>query len=598
MLIHDIYQRNVEEGRILPPKSSRPFKIVYATGKIEADDRPFEAFFGATASEETEGPLFKYLGMPLSTASTVPPLAIVGANEKRPYVEFWGVILIEEEAVTVTIGDKIAAGNKIPNPLATVSLGATGETDRKHYCEEKTVQRRVLSGYGAGGKSLEDAYDESAMFGGNGDLVLTKGRVKEVCDALFDQMAPKLQKYVFESGEEDTGEKRKRKSQSMSFKVFVLPTRDKIGWDIAGRPSDEFVDVFGNVSTERAPNKATFNSKFLSTDDPSFTVKCRKDISDVYDDLNLSKESYLRINLHNEDLFSLSGLFWYFGTNEDAKNRKRQPREDESEEQPVRRSGIKKHGFYAQIRDMAEAEWGDHRIMCIKRDNAKVEILLDEYCPISAIRKRLLEDGEGRLRYSPMALESLILDKDWSLYMDAVRALIHGRKVARHRIVARLTAIMRKKMRGSASARDIAGIFSPGLFCLEAIARGGDGRLAGLEDDERFAYCVGQAAMRFARLRSGKSPTRDALLKRPAYDRAVLRGVLSKVVSGLALRLDDPKAAATLAGCAHALSQAGGHEIPDRGSRADLSYFFYAGAFSVIGNGGKAKGVEEGAGAG
>lgn len=598
MLIHDICQRNVEEGRILPPKSSRPFKIVYATDKIEADDRPFEAFFGATTSEEAEGALFKYLGMPLSTSSTVPPLAIVGANEKRPYVEFWGVILIEEKTVTITIGDKMKAGNNIPSPLATVSLDATGEMNRKCDAKEMTVQRRVLSGYSAGGKSLEDAYNESAAFEGSGDLVLTKGRVEEVCCALFDQMVPKLQRHIADSEEEGVDGRRRRKAQSMSFKVFVLPTKDKIEWDIAGRPSDEFVDVFGNVSSERAPNKATFNSKFLSTDDQSFTIKCREDISDVYDDLNLSKESYLRINLHNEDLFSLSGLYWYFGTNEEAKNRKRQPREDESEEQPVRRSGIKKHGFYAQIRDMAEAEWGDHRIMCIKRDNAKVEILLDEYCPLSAIRERLLKDGEGHLRYSPMALESLILDRDWSLYMDAVRALIHGRKVARHRIVARLTSTMRKKMRGKYSARDMTEFFPPGLFCLEAIADGGGGRYAGLEDDEHYAYCVGQATMRFARLRGGKSPARDALLTRPVYDRATLRAVLSKVVSGLGLRLDDPRAAATLAGCAHAISRAGTREIPDRNSRANLSYFFHAGAFSVIGDAGKGKGVEESAGAG
>jgi len=598
LLIHDIYQRNVEEGRTLPAKSSRPFKIVYATDKIEADVRAFEAFPGATASEEAEGALFRYLGMPLSTASTVPPLAIVGANEKRPYVEFWGVILIEGKEVTVTVGDKLAAGNKIPKPLATVSLDAAGETGRKHDVEEKAVQRRVLAGYSVGGKSLESAYDESAVFEDSGDLVMPSERVKDVCDALFDQMVPKLQKHVAEADKEDTGGKRKRKAQSMSFKVFVLPTKGNIEWDIAGRPSDEFVDVFGSSSSERAPNKATFNSKFLSTDDQSFTIKCRENVSDVYDDLNLSKEAYMRINLHNEDLFSLSGLFWYFGTNEETKNRKRQPREDESEEQLVKRSGIKKHGFYAQIRDMAEVEWDDHRIMCIKRDNAKVEILLDEYCPLSAIRKRLLEDGEGRLRYSPMALESLILDKDWSLYMDAIRALIHGRKVARYRIVARLTSIMRKKMRGDASAKDIARIFPPGLFCLEAIADGGGGKFAGLEDDEHFAHCVGQAAMHFARLRAGKNPTGDALLTRPVYDRATLRVVLSKVVTGLALRLDDPKAAATRTACARAIAYSGGHEIPDRGSRANLSYFFHAGAFSVIGGGGKGKGVEDGAGAG
>lgn len=603
MLIHEIYRRNVEERRGVPVQSSRPFKIVYAVDKIEADSRPFEAFYGALSSEEAEGLLFRYLGMPVSTSSTAPPLAIGGPRESRPYVEFWGIIRIDGKGVTITIGDKIVDG-EISGRCAVVSLDATSGGKPDYNPSQKSVQLKALSGYSAGGKSLEDAYKKSAMFEDSDGFVLPKKHVKGVCSALFGHIVPKLQKYISETDAADTDRKR-TKAQSMSFKVFVLPTRDAIKWDVPEsmkRPSSMFVDVFGNESYERAPSKPTFTTKFLSTNNKEFTIKCRTNESSLYDDLNLSKKAYMQINLHDEDLFMLSGLSWYFGTDVDAKKRKRQPREDETGEQVIMASAIKSHGFYAQIRDMAEAEWDDHRIMCLKRDKNKVEVILNEHCPLAVIKKKLLKDSNGRLRYCPMTLETLIVkDKqkvDWGLYMESVRALLHGRKIARRRIVARLTSTMRKKMRGEYSARDMAKFFRPGLFCLEAIADGGGDKFAGLEDDEHFAHCVGQAAMHFALLRAGKNPTRDALLTRPVYDRATLRAVLSKVVSGLALRLDDPKAAAARAKCARAISWAAEYEIPDRNSRANLSYFFHAGAFDVIRNSGKVKGVEESAGAG
>jgi len=616
LLIHDLYQRNVKLKRELPTLRAtvngqvRPFKIVYAEEKIEADTRSFEKIRGAVSSDESEGLLFKYLGMPKSTSGVVPPLAITGTNEELPYVVLWGAILIDGVRATVTVGDKYTKGNKISSPLATVSLDASGEKERKHCAAQKTIRRRALSGYSVAGMSLEEAYVKSAMFKDDGDFVLPKNRVKEVCDVLFNHMVAKLQNHISESVESGTASRKKRKSQSMLFRVFVLPSKGSIKWDYSVEPSEMFVDVFGAESTEHARDKPTFNCRFLSIDDPSFIMKCRTNWADLYDDLGLSKKSHMQINLHDEDLFKLSGLFWYFGTDIVAKNRKRQRHEDESDEQEIRLSGIKKHGIYAQIRDMAEANWDDHRIMCLSQDKAKVEILFDENCVFSEIRERLVTHRSPRV--PPKSLETLILEdrrgRDWGLYMEAVRALLHGRKVARHRILSRLMTIMYKsmrEMRGKTSAAKIAtsqkGLtnwFERGLYCLEAIADGGGNRFAGLEDDEHFAHCVGQAAMHFASLRSGKSPTKDALLTFPVYDRATLRTVLSKVVSGLALRLDDPKAASTRAKCARAISWVGGHEIPDRGSRTDLSYFFHAGAFSVIGSTSRGKEVEDGAGAG
>lgn len=618
MLIHDLYQRNVRLKRKVPALRAtvngqvRPFKIVYAAEKIEVDARPFEAIRGAVSSEESEGLLFKYLGMPKSTSAAVPPLAITGNNETLPYVVFWGAIQIDGSEATVTVGNNYTVGNKIPSPLATVSFDVTDEKERKHCATQMMIKRKDLLGYSVGDISLEEAYVKSTIFKDGGNFVLSKDRVKEVCYALFDQMVPKLQKHISELNEGNTASKGKRKSQSMLFRVFVLPTKDSIKWDYFIKPIKKFVDVFGTESTERARNKPTFSSKFLSKDYPSFIMKCRTSWTDLYDDLGLSKKSYMQINLHDEDLFKLSGLFWYFGTDIVAKNRKRQYHESEFEEQEVRLSGIKTHGIYTQIRDMAEAEWDDHRIMCLNQDKAKVEILLDENCTFSEIRKRLVMQKRS-FQTPPRSLETLILEKrgqgkDWGLYMEAVRALLHGRKVARHRIVSRLTTIMHKNMRemqGKTSAakiiksqKELTSWFERGLFCLEAIADGGGNKFAGLEADEHFAHCVGQAAMHFASLRGGKNFTKDALLTRPVYDRATLRIVLSKIVSGLALRLDEPKAADTRVACARAISWTRGHEIPDRGSRANLSYFFHAGAFSVIGDGGRGKGVEDGAGAG
>lgn len=612
MLIHDIYHRNAKLGRGLPAvasgRDSRPFKIVYATNRIEVDARAFDSIAGAVSSEEAEGSLFKYLRMPMSTACVVPPVAIVGSGDKKiPYVNFWGTILINNKGATITIGDQLSNGNKILNPLATVSLNVTGERKRQINSTEKIVQHKALVGYSIKNKSLEDAYMESAVFENRKDFVLSKDRVKEVLDKFFDQIVPMLKNYMSNLSSRGTKD-RPRNLKPMTFKVFVLPTKERIDWNVVERPSDEFIDVFGNRSSVLAPNKPTFNSKFLSTDDKSFTLMCKKNEADMYDGLNLSNESYVLINLHNEDLFKLSGLEWYFGTDEDAKNRRRQLSEDASEEQKVTLSGIKRHGFYTQIRDMAEARWNDYRIMCLNRDKAKVEVLLNEHCPLAAIRDRLSEIKEDRLKDSPMSLESLIVKKkksrkmDWNLYMESVRALLHGHKIARRRIVARLTYIVNEEMRerkhSNGYTDKLIKLFPPGLFCLEAIADGGGDKFAGLEDDEHFAYCVGQAAMHFACMRSDKNPTKDALLTRPIYDRATLRSVLSKIVFGLALRLDDPKVTPTRVKCANAISLTKEHDIPDRSARANLSYFFHAGAFSVIGGGGKGKGVEDGAGAG
>ena len=598
MLIHDIYQRNVMLDRTIPAKFMRPFKIVYADKAIEVDTRSFEEFVDPTTSEEPEGGLFKHLGMPISTSSTSPPFAVVGSNEKHPYVEFWGVITIDNGSVTITIDNKRIADNKVIAPLARVSLDVITKKKPEYNVTSAVIQSRVLGGYRAGGYDLVDIYKKSAIFNGTDQFVLPKKYVKEICDKFFDFIVPKTQSYISESSLGDTDRPGTKSPKHMTFMVLVLPTKEAITWDISGRQADVFEDVFGHESAELAPNKTTFNSKFLSPDDPSFTMKCRKNAAGVYDNLNLSKQSYMRINLHNEDLFSLSRLLWYFGTNTDVKNRKRQPRETETEEQKVRLSGIKKHGFYAQIRDMSEVGYDDHRIMCLKRDNSKVEILLDEYCPLKAIGDRLLRDKNGHLRYSKMAFESLIIDNDWSLYMDAVRALLHGRKVTRHRIVSRLTYAMRKKIRTGTSVADLATFFSRSSFCLEAIGSGGGSGFAGLGDDEHFAHCVGVAAMHFARLRLGRNPERDELMRRPVYDRANLRRVLSTVVSGLALRLDDRDAQTALEGCSMALSWAKCHEIKDRESRADLSYFFLMGAYSVLRSDRGNKGVERNAGAG
>jgi len=575
LLIHEIYHRNVKINRTIPARSAKPFKIVYAADKIEVDDRTVEEFMEPVFPDGPEGVLCKHLGMPISTASTAPPLAITGPRTGLPYVMLVGAITRGKNKINVRIEEKA----KKPTQLASVSFDLAGAADLVHGAKQLKVSLKALSGYKAGTKSLEEAYKQSKVFEVDGMVVLPEHRVEEVCSKLFDHIVPTLKDIKTDQ------------TISLKFIVFVLPTRD-ITYAVEGRKCSTFVDVFGIKSTERAPNKPTFSAKFLSSADRSFVINCHGESAKLYDRLGLSKKAYMHVNLHKEDMFWLSGLWWYFGTDRYPKNRKRLPRESESGEQEVNLSGIESRGFYDQIRDMAEVGWRDHRVLCVRQENNKYEILLDEHCPISTIRKRLLKDKEDHLRYCSRTLESLILETgsgkkkklDWGLYIDAVRSLIHGRKITRHRVASRLAAVMREKMRkeDDNSPTELAKFFKRGLFCLEAIAAGGGNRFGGLRDDEHFAYRVGQATMQFARLRNRKSPTKDTLLMRPVYDRATLRVVLSKVVSGIALQLDDAKAATTCKACAHAISWTSKHEIPEKGSRANLSYFFYAGAFSVM----------------
>jgi len=586
LLIHEIYHRNVKINRTLPARSSMPFKIVYATDKIEIDDRTVEEFMEPVFPDGPEGVLCKHLAMPMSTASTAPPLAITGPRTGLPYVMLVGSITCGKNKINVRIEEKA----KKPTQLASVSSDLAGTADPAPSAKQLKVSLKALSGYRVGTKSLEEVYNQSKVFEVDEMFVLPKHRVEEVCNKLFSHIVPTLKDIKIEQ------------AVSLKFIVYVLPARG-ITYAVEGRKCSAFVDVFGIESTERAPNKPTFSAKFLSSADRSFVIKCHGESTKLYDRLGLSKKAYMHVNLHKEDMFWLSGLWWYFGTDRYPKNRKRRPRESESGEQEVNLSGIKSRGFYDQIRDMAEVGWRDHRILCIRQENNKYEILLDEHCPILTIRERLLKDEEDHLRYCSRTLESLILETgsgmkkklDWGLYIDAVRSLIHGRKITRHRVVSRLSAVMREKMRKEDvnSPTELAKFFKRGLFCLEAIAAEGGDRFAGLRDDEHFAYRVGQAAMLFARFRNRKSPIKDALLTRPVYDRATLRVVLSKVVSGIALQLDDTKATTACKTCARAISWTGKYEIPEKGSRTNLSYFFYAGAFSVMDDDGRGNEVGE-----
>ena len=58
-------------------------------------------------------------------------------------------------------------------------------------------------------------------------------------------------------------------------------------------------------------SKPTQYAKFLSFDDPAFTINC-KEGSEFYMNLGIGKESVEKINIPVKNVFTISGLKWMF----------------------------------------------------------------------------------------------------------------------------------------------------------------------------------------------------------------------------------------------------------------------------------------------
>ncbi|MDE1766203.1 MAG: hypothetical protein KGI27_08025 [Thaumarchaeota archaeon] len=558
MLAYELYLKNKENDKN-PVKNIFPLKKIFVNkNEVLVDEKALDNY-GAGEKNQKFSFIQEWLQMPLITASLSKlnlPYRYAGANSAKPYLEIYGSFESSKKKdplLRLTIDDK---KNKF-----------TAELDLLTEKEKMDANGEVLTkidkeNYKIADQNIFDAYVNAGIIDEN----------KKFRATLFVKIAKKFFGFVKSSKFEDF----KTKS---NFRLIILPSNEKIEFKPESKqtPGVGFIDSFGN-SGNSFDNKPTVNAKFLSYDDPAFTINLTKG-EEFYKNLNISSSSLERINIPMDEVFNISGLNWFFTNIND----------------PYIKFIKTNTGIYSQIfrnyeilkqkSGNIENDQSQMKTMCYKQTNAKIEILIDDN-----VTMKRLESIFGRvkgLRVLPMTLE-IFIDSEkkttlWADYLFAVRTFILGNVIEKQRILSIFNKLLRKKLFEwiKKPNRETLEFFSKADFCIILLCNISTGST--MDTNEQFALSIGKIAgayIKFKRNSKEESNSLADILTYSKYDREKLRFVLQRVGLGINLSKAEQQFKDTII---EFIKEQNLGEVSDDAAQNDYSYFFYKGTFEVMG---------------
>jgi hypothetical protein len=593
VLAYDLFLQNKSSPAVTNVKRVKPVKKIYYLEKSNArlDDKTPEEY-----TSEIRSKTQSILSMPLNTSPYLYlPNKVTGSNQPRPYIEFYGKMEAKKSGGTIfsisrpgknNKGEKITFDAKYNTATKQRTISTTAKNnhddasaaiylniDKKHYFIED--------------KNLFQAYVDSGAL--TPDSFLSADAFKAISNLFFD--------YVEERWTEDMNERR------MDFSLFVLPSdlqvkyREEVSLVAPQRrrslPSSslssssyqtyEEVDAFGG-SFLNLPNKPTQTAKFMSFDDPAFTINFAEN-EKFYKNMFIGLESHKKIGIPADNLVEISGFNWMFADITDPQQR-------------FERTG---KGIYHQLwhnyrklKDKAGDPYlakAQMKAVCFKTAQAKVEVLINENLSMPEL-ERLFSGIKRDEIIPPLALELLIQRKDrnvvWSDYIDAVRALLGRRRTNYSWLLATFTKMIRINLfdflKKPSKAKDF---FPRSEFCIKVLNRTEDRDFAFMNETENFAYKTGKIAGRYIKFKESNEESSSSLkdiLTYSKYDREKLRFVIQRV--GLGLNLSKASKEELDKVMRFIKNEMPEKEIDDKDSYSDNSYFFYKGVFEELGAGG------------
>jgi hypothetical protein len=503
------------------------------------------------------------LAMPLSNLSSVGlPNKGTGANSKKPYVEFYGVY--DKNKLKLSIAGK---GKK---QKETYTYEYNFETDKEtisNASSDLLLLRLDAESYFIDDILLFDVYRNFNVITSEGALHLKV--FTEVCKTFTSFWKETI---VFEN--------LKKLSRFPSFRIIILPfsllQQGKIEYrnDDESSEGEPFEDCFGTLATDY-PSKPTINAKFLSFDDAAFTINCTTG-KDFYKNLDIGNVSFPKINLPPDRLIRIAGFEWYFFDLSNA-----------SIDFAAKGSGIydqllNNYNALADTSGVSVQKFSSLKIMCAKRAQAKIEILLDENLTLEQMKGMFKRAPDG-LKWHSLALESLIVENSnrdivWTDYIAAIRHFMNGTYFDRAVLVQRFTCVMRKKLWEWLKGQSTDGFFDKSQFCLNLLTMSEKGLT--MNEKEKYAYKIGVIAGKYVKFKrdnnEANNSTKD-ILTYSKYDREHLRFVYSRVCLSLSLskvNTDDINQSIK--------NDAPKDEIDDVSAYEDYSYFFYKGVFETL----------------
>ena len=562
LLASELYQINKDSNINNPDKQFPIKKIFYKNNQIILDEKKIEQY----GSEQTQTfkQLQNWLQMPLNTIDVKRlnlPDFRTGSASANPYIEIYGTLSTTkslESKLSITIGKK-------PNEINYVLNLSDGKIPINNDKDKKIKLKLDKKNYFIGLDNLFSLYVDSGIIDQNG--ILDIGIYHDIAHK-FLEFAKKQKSDITKMGE-------------VKFRIYILPSDSVVEYKQSKKKSsntDSFTDYFGNAVTSYA-SSATKLAKFLTFDDPAFTINCKKG-EEFYKNLGIGEESQKKIYVDASKKFNISGLVWAFV--------------DLSK--PYYKFIEIKKGILTQLyenykilsKDKGPTERTNLKIICIKVQtrSKKQEILIDENLTMYKMQHMF-----SNIKHIPKNCLEIFIDNSnqkpiWNMYLYVVKNFLAGNKIPKNYLLSYFTKILKQNQHDWIKLKnkpEIQEFFKKSDFCLKYLFNIDDHTTEVSEISEEFAEKVGQITRLYVDFKQKYDENDNSLsdiLTYSKYDREILRFIISRIGRGIQLSKISKDKKNDLTNKITSLQPK--KEIADDVAPNDFSYFFFKGFYTKM----------------
>jgi len=556
MLAYELFHNNKNSTTGDQKKQFPIKKIFYKNNSITIDKKTLEKY--GSVDTKTTQQLQKWLVMPLNTINVEKlnlPDFRTGTAGANPYIEIYGYLKTnraEESKLVLSIGKK-------PNQIVHILDLTSGEIQPN--LNDKTTLKLDKKNYLLNSNPLFSEYVTSGIIDMNGSL-----NVK-----VYNEIILKFLEFAKKNKPKFT------KIGSTSFRIYILPDDSIIKFKKQTKKDDSkqisFTDYFGNTVTDYA-STPTKTAKFLSSDDKAFTINCMQGVN-FYKNLGIGDASLEKIYTDSSQTFNINRLDWTFTdiSNPDFKFAET-------------KKGILTQLYenYRQLKDKGSTASAQLKIICIRINQAKQELLIDENLTMDKMKKMFSNVQD----IPPLCFEKILIDTSgqnpiWNTYLYVVKNFLAGNKIPKNYLLSFFTKMLKQnrykwiKLKGKYDQREF---FLRTDFCLQSLCNI-DNTKQYMDQNEEFAEKIGHIARIYMEFKQNNDETDNSLsdiLTYSKYDRERLRFIVSRIGRGVQLSkvTDGIKKDVTKKISSHQPKT----EIKDDFSSKDYSYFFFKGYYT------------------
>lgn len=593
MLAYELYLNN-KDSKSEAVKTLRLLKKIFVNeDKIEIDTKTLDEY-GSEIIDASQSPVPNFLqqclSMPLNTTD-VDKLNLIdkrtGTRSRSPYIKIYGKLIINKNEKEISLNIE---GKDPDNVKSKGKISFSSKFDLSTFTEtpsRPTTPRIILNiektKYQIGNDNLFKAYIDAG-------IITSEGFFE---NSLFNKVSTSFFEFV---KKRSLPQEKYPTFSKYPFEIFVLPNNDTIKFNSQSTESrsidNHFIDSFGNDCT-LYDSKTTQNAKFLSFDDLAFTINSKEGV-EFYKNLGIGLESLDKINMPVKNVFRFAGLNWVFINIINPYFTFKEVRK----------------GFFAQLCESYQAllnesydiyrEQVQMKIICYKRTQAKVEILIDENLTMYRIR-RIIDRSNGDPGY-PFSFEDILIDKSNTTrdsykktpilrdYLNAVQNLINDTYIDNERLLQICSRKIKSKVfewidlaNDKNKNREALKFFSQSEFCFKTLLERGNNPKKMDSHNEEYAYNIGRIAGRYVRFKKETEENNNSLrdiLTYSKYDRDKLRTVFKRIGLGINLaKAEEPELDKI---SLFIKNNDPNEEIAEDKQDYDYSYFFYKGVFQEI----------------